>query len=154
MPVFTNSADRSEQTSQHTPGEEQDAPLGHVEQSGRPSRSLQTSRARMTPKMSLELKRKEDRRARMSSSRALDTSTSSQQPDQTPEAPQGVRKTARLFMTEDSPLKVPTTHPASSRRGGAHAVCPIIRPFISPLQPSGRALHYSSDQLETGSQLD
>ena len=74
--------DRREQHSvQPTPGEEQLALLGQVEHKKKnPPRSLQSSRAKLTPKMSLELRRKDERRARMSSSRALDTFTTTPQP--------------------------------------------------------------------------
>ena len=116
-----------------------------------------SSKTRAEPKkrkMSMEEKRKEARSKRMSSSRALDSITIS--PEQEPQkpAPSMVRKTASLFQTEDSPLKMPTTLPASSRRSGEHSVCSIVRPVIGTFQPSGRALHYGTDQEKAGSQLE
>ena len=94
----------------------------------------------------------------MSSSRALDTLsiTTTPKPRPSQEATSSrVRKTAALFATEDSPIKVPTARPINSRRSAAHSVCSIVKPIMLPsMQPSRRALHSTADQLEKGRQLE
>ena len=144
---------------QPSPGQEQEAFLGQIEQKTvNPTRSLQPRRAKLTPRMTLELRRKEERWALMSSCRALDTTSTTTTPRPGPSQdvmPHRVRKMAQLFVTEDSPIKVPTACPVNPIRGAAHSVCSIIRPIPLPrVQPSGRALHATADQPETGSQLD
>ena len=149
-----------QQTVQLCQGEEQEVFSGQLEQKTprNPPRSLQPSRAKITPRMALELRRKEERWALMSSCRALDTLTTTTTPRPGPchdVTLHRVRKTAELFATEDSPIKVPSAHPVNPRRGAVHSVCSIVRPIQLPsVQPSGRALPTTADQLQTGNQLE
>ena len=127
--------EKEQQTLEPAPDRVLDTSHGQIEQQ-ESSCSLQPSRARRDPKKNLEMKRKESRWIRMSSSRNLASSeTQDQQEPDIFSAKNIVKNTALMFQTSASPLKMPTTHPASSRGGVAHSVCHIVRPNMTTYQP-------------------
>ena len=138
--------EKEQQTLEPAPDRVLDTSHGQVEQQ-ESSCSLQPSRARRDPKKKLEMKRKESRWLRMSSSRNLvSTDTQDQQEPEVFSARNIVKNTALMFQTSASPLKMPTTHPASSRRGVAHSVCHIVRPSIDSYQPTRCSPTQSANQ--------
>ena len=139
--------EKEQQPVEPAPDRVLDTSHGQVEQQ-ECSCSLQPSRARRDPKKKLEMKRKESRWLRMSSARNLvSTDTQDQQEPEVFSARNIIKNTALMFQTSASPLKLPTTHPASSRGGVAHSVCHIVRPNMTTYQPRTCNPTHSANQI-------
>ena len=87
--------------------------------------------SRVLDAQGFKLQRQERRRLAMSSSRNLEETIMVSPPSQ--EAPQRVKDLSRMFQTSQSPIKLPTLPPASSRRSVASTISEAT------LSPSGES---------------
>ena len=90
-----------------------------------PTRPMPTSM--VLDSKGFEKKRKEQRRLSMSSSRPLEEES---HPPPHQEAPQRVNELSLMFRTSDSPIKMPTFPPSSSRRSVANATINTYSPTV------------------------